>query len=242
MQKHYSGLTERMMSEIACISDQMSHPGEKGRNNEHVLGDFLRAHLPHQYTVSTGKAVAVGGNESGQMDLIVHDRANNPALIDARAWSLVPVESIQAVISVKTTLDKSELRDGIKSIASVRSLPRKAAIFSDGSSLARIEEEHVLRPRGYVFGFKADWTDPETFRAAFVETTGELADDLRPNGACVLKQATVIRKPHTLDTIQFTEHVLLHFFVHLVQAIASRPKYMVNLSAYFTEDYGLKGS
>jgi hypothetical protein len=106
MQRHYAGITKRMLSEIESISDQMSHPGERGRNNEHVLAKFLRDHLPQRHSVSTGKAVAVGGLESGQIDLIVHDRVNSPALVDAHAWRLVPVETIRAVISVKTTLTK----------------------------------------------------------------------------------------------------------------------------------------
>jgi hypothetical protein len=91
MKEHYSGLTDRMLSEINTISNRMSHPGEKGRNNEHVLREFLNDNLPRRYSVSTGKVVATGERESGQIDLIVHDRLHTPALIDARAWSLVPV-------------------------------------------------------------------------------------------------------------------------------------------------------
>ena len=125
MKRHYEGLAERMLSEINTISDRMSHSGEKGRNNELVLREFLNAALPRRFSVSTGKVVAVGGLESGQMDLIVHDRIHTPALLEAHAWSLVPIESVYAVISVKTTLDKKELRDAMSSIASVRALPRK---------------------------------------------------------------------------------------------------------------------
>src|SRR6266581_3662444 len=100
MRKHYEGLTNRMLSEIETISDRMSHAGEKGRNNELVLREFLERTLAKRYSVSTGKVVSVRGHESGQVDLIVHDRLNTPALIEGRAWRLVPVESVYAVISV----------------------------------------------------------------------------------------------------------------------------------------------
>jgi hypothetical protein len=64
-----------MQSEITTISDRMNkNPGEKGRNNELVLGEFLNANLPRRYSVSTGLVVAAGGEESDQIDLIVHDR------------------------------------------------------------------------------------------------------------------------------------------------------------------------
>ena len=228
-----------MLSELASISDQMSHSGEKGRNNELVLAEFLKLHLPQRYTVSTGKVVAVGGSESGQIDVIIHDRMNTPALLDARAWSLVPVEAVHAVISVKTTLTKTELRDALGSIQSVRSLPRKAAAVIAGNVIQRVPEEAVLRPRAYVFAFKSDWQDAKGFEKAFVEVAGEINDDLRPNGACVLEQALVIRKPFTLETILFSEHALMHFFIYLVRAMDTRLRYMVDLSQYFTEDYGL---
>ena len=239
MQRHYAGITTRMLSEIESISSQMSHSGEKGRNNELVLAEFLKLHLPQRYSVSTGKIVAVGGAESGQIDVIIHDRMNTPALVDARAWSLVPIEAVHAVISVKTTLTKTELRAALGSIQSVRNLPRKAAVIISGNVSQRIPEEAVLRPRGYVFAFKSDWKEAEGVEKAFVEVTTDINDELRPNGVCVLDQAFVIRKAFTLDTILFTEHVLMHFFVYLVRAMDSRHRYMVDLSQYFTEDYGL---
>ena len=94
MKKHYAGLSTRMLSEIDTISASISHVGEKGRNNEHVLSAFLNASLPKRYSVSTGKVVAAGGQESGQVDLIVHDRVNTPSLVEACVWSLVPIESV----------------------------------------------------------------------------------------------------------------------------------------------------
>lgn len=175
MKRYYTGITTRMLSEIETISDQMSHSGEKGRNNERVLAEFLRRHLPQRYTVSTGKVVAVGGAESGQVDVIIHDRLYTPALLDAHAWALVPVEAVHAVVSVKTTLSKPELRDVLNSIQSVRALPRRAATFVSGNAIQRVPEEHVLRPRAYAFAFKSNWADAQGVDSAFVEISAELA-------------------------------------------------------------------
>lgn len=119
MKRHYTGLANRMLSELESISNQMSHAGERGRNNEEILVEFLRRRLPLRYTVSTGKVVATGGSDSGQVDVIIHDRYETPAFIDSHAWSLVPVESVLAVISVKTTLNRPELRNALESISSV---------------------------------------------------------------------------------------------------------------------------
>ena len=238
MRKHYAGLTSRMLSEIESISDQMSHAGEKGRNNELVLREFLERTLASRYTVSTGKVVSAGGHESGQIDLIVHDRLDTPALIEGRAWQLVPVESVYAVISVKTTLDKTELRDALKSVESVRNLPRNAAVLHLPTGMAEIPESQLLRPKGFVFAFKSSWTAVESADSAFRDLLPEVDDRYRPNGLCILEQCFIVRKAYTTETLVFPNHALMHFFVFLSQCLERFPKYHLDLSKYFTEDYG----
>lgn len=242
MQKHYRGLTDRMLSELETISNQMSHPGEKGRNNELVLREFLERNLAKRYTVSTGKVVSVGGFESGQVDLIVHDRLNTPALVEGHAWRLVPIESVYAVIAVKTTLGKGELRDGLKSVESVRALPRHAAILLLPTGVAQIPESQLLRPRGFVFAFKSSWASTAAADAAFRELLPEVDDNHRPNAICILDQCFIVRRAYTVETLRFPEHALMHFFVFLSQTLDSLPKYDVDLARYFTDDYGTSRS
>lgn len=238
MNRHYAGLTSRMLSEIETISDRMTHQGEKGRNNEHVLGAFLNENLPRRYCVSTGKVIAADGQESGQIDLIVHDRVSTPAFVEARAWSLVPIESVYAVVSVKTTLNKEELRDSLASISKVRALPRTAAIRYDANHTVAIPEQEPLRPRGLVFAFKSSWATPESAEKAFRDLLPEFEDSLRPNAVCVLDQCLIIRRAYTTETILFREHALMHFLVFLVQTMDKFPRYQVDLKKYFREDYG----
>jgi hypothetical protein len=213
-------------------------PGEKGRNNEYVLGAFLNENLPKRYSVSTGKVIAAGGQESGQIDLIVDDRLYAPALLEARAWSLVPIESVYAIISVKTTLNKDELRDAMSSIASVRALPRKAAIRCETNHKIVLREEDTLRPRGVVFAFKSSCTNQDSAQNSFKDVLKETEDPIRPNAICMLDQCLLIRRPFTTETILFKEHALLHFFMFLVSSMDTFPRYQVDLKKYFEEDYG----
>jgi hypothetical protein len=238
MKRHYAGLTKQMLSEMETISDQMSHAGEKGRNNENILTVFLRRRLPKRYTVSTGKVIATGGSDSGQIDIIIHDREETPGFIDAHAWSLVPVESVYAVISVKTTLNKRELEESLQSIASVRSLTRKAALILKNGSFRPVVEKEVLRPRALVFAFKSGWKSFGACQDCFSEQLPNIHDDLRPNGICILDQGFVVRRAYTLELLPYTEHPLLHFFLFLVKTMDRRPRYRADLSKYFSDDYG----
>jgi len=40
LEKHYDGISERMMSDLRTISEQMDLMGERGRNNEQILRNF----------------------------------------------------------------------------------------------------------------------------------------------------------------------------------------------------------
>lgn len=226
------------MSEIETISDEMSHAGEKGRNNESVLSQFLKRNLPTRFTVSTGKVIGVGGVESGQIDLIIHDRLDTPAFIEAHEWSLVPVETVYAVISVKTSIDKPQMDDALESIKTVRSLPRQAATFQVVNGVQHINEKDVLRPRAFVFAFKSNWRSFDSCNKSFKESITVTNDDLRPNAMCILNQGFLIRRAYTEQTILFKEFPLMHFFMFLVQTMMYRPRYNVDLSKYFVEDYG----
>lgn len=230
MRQYYEGIASRMQSEINTISEQIRHAGEKGRNNELVLREFLGVHLPKRYTVSTGKVVAADGHQSRQIDVIIHDRFSTPALAVAHAWDLVPVESVCAVVSVKTTLDRTELKDSMETIQSVRELPRIAAIVEPGT--------HLLRPRGLVFAFRSSWVSAVALDESFRALLDEFSDSIRPNAVCTLNQGFVVRRPYKTETILFQEYPLLHFFLFLVKTMDRYPRYRVDLAKYFTDDYG----
>jgi hypothetical protein len=235
MKKHYQGITERMLSELESISNAMSHPGEKGKNNELVLLEFLRRHLPQRLSVSTGKVIAANGEESDQIDLIIHDRLNTPAFIDAHAWSIVPIESVFAVISVKTNLTKPELKHALKSIQSVRRLPNLAALMhKDGKFY---EANKVLKPRAFVFAYDSKWKNIDSLNKGFQDVLLEIDDSLRPNGLCVLKQSFIVRKAFKTETVSFNSQPLMHFFSFLVRTIDNFGNYHVDLSKYLTEDF-----
>ena len=141
---------------------------------------------------------------------------------------------------MKTTLTKPELRDAMKSLASVRKLPRRAASIGANNSLVPVAEDKVLRPRAFVFAYKSDWSSSNSLSASFVDLLSEFNDDVRPNAVCALDQAFVARRPYTTEVRVYAEHALLHFFLFLVKAMDSRPRYRTDLTKYFTEDYGQK--
>lgn len=236
LDKHYQQFAKRMLDDVQNISVAFSsHQGEKGKNKELVLAEFLRKYLPPRFTVDTGQVVSCDGTKSTQTDIIIHDRMNTPAIFVGGASVLVPIETTYAVISVKTTLNKGELADAVKQIESVRRLKNDALFqYSRGEVMKVLAvESAVLRPRGLVFAVKSTWKDVRTIEKCFKETIEPIKDEFRPNGVCVIDKCLIRRMPYSLNTRIHSEHPFLHFFVFLLYLIQTMPSWLVDIEKYF---------
>jgi hypothetical protein len=103
---------------------QLDHPAEKGRGREDALRDFLREYLPERFGVDTGFLVDVHGNVSGQMDIVIFDRASAPVFKMSSTVRVFPVESVAAVIQVKSKLDGRELKKAVENLRTALALDR----------------------------------------------------------------------------------------------------------------------
>ena len=78
-----------------------------------------------RFGISTGFVISHDGMFSKQADLVVVDEQNNSPLYPNTTNKIWPVESVYALIEVKTKLDPRELRDAIDKGRTFKRLPRK---------------------------------------------------------------------------------------------------------------------
>ncbi|MCF4127557.1 DUF6602 domain-containing protein [Methylobacterium sp. SyP6R] len=100
-----------------------THKPSAGANREEMLQKLLRDFLPQRYTISSGMALAATGEFSNQADIFVADGLSSNPLIDAN----VPVwliESIYALVEVKTYLGPAEITDTLKKCQRFKTMPR----------------------------------------------------------------------------------------------------------------------
>lgn len=98
------------------------HRGIKGDERAGALAEFLRAHLPGDFDVRKGEAADVLNSQTGQLDLIVYDKASSAPILVGNENLLLPCESLYVVIEVKTRLTQAELNTAYRSALKVRSL------------------------------------------------------------------------------------------------------------------------
>lgn len=142
----------------------VTNRGDIGTNREHLLLDFLGAHLPRRMSSSLGgMVVGVDGTESGQIDILV---ANDLGLrFEANARTFLTAESVAAAISVKSHLGTAEIEDSLRNLASIPDPSPDLMTFpllrDPSAAFRRFVEVH---PTKVIFGFSGMQPD-STLRA-----------------------------------------------------------------------------
>ena len=109
---YLSDVAKQMRLESDSIRrDFATHHLSAGENRETLVKRFLKSHLPERFGVSNGIVISHNGVFSKQADLVVVDKNNNAPLYSNARNKLWPVESVYALIEVKTNLNPSDLSD-----------------------------------------------------------------------------------------------------------------------------------
>ncbi|MGE3855387.1 MAG: DUF6602 domain-containing protein [Dehalococcoidia bacterium] len=98
------------------------HRGIVGDERAAALRVFLEKHLPSTLGVAKGEVIDHSDERTGQLDLIIYDRAAAAAVEVGGENLLLPCEAVYAVIEVKSTLTLDEMRMAYKSAAKLRKL------------------------------------------------------------------------------------------------------------------------
>lgn len=235
----------------SVLTGVLPHYGERGRNDEEQLRQFLHRVLPRRFSIGTGFIVSsdINKNASGQTDIIVSDQFWNSPLYREFAAEVYPVETVYATIEVKGLLDKSKKTDldrAFEHIATVRDLARSKRYvrFKSSSSekepdklVVQPEEfEMTLPPRSYIFAYaKKGWRTLVDFESHLTEKLQQHRS-AHLHGIVVLdKNWFAFQEAHTgaqVEVHAFDDHALLRFTNTLLKGIQSMPMFITSLLDY----------
>ncbi len=94
---------ESRLSATSKSYGKISHLGERGSGREEALAHELRDLLPKKYSVSRGLVLGRETEQSGQLDIVIHDATNYPTL-SYQAGNLFVPESVYGIVSVKSVV------------------------------------------------------------------------------------------------------------------------------------------
>lgn len=113
---------KQLRQDFEEIQNNNPHAGESGAEAELILKAFLKDRLPRRFDIETGLVVGQDGTVSRQTDLIIFDALNSPVYRKGPKTHILPRDNVAAVIEVKSKLNKDQLKDAAKKIASVKKL------------------------------------------------------------------------------------------------------------------------
>lgn len=147
----------KMKIDFEYLTKQIEHKELKGRAREIVIKKFLAKYLPLSLGVKSGEIVSSNGNVSKQMDIIIFDNLNCPIFLREDEVHIFPIESVYAVIEVKSHLNSEELEDCMEKIYSVKRMPKNAYVKTKDAIINTVnlygKEYEYFPTLGFVFAF-----------------------------------------------------------------------------------------
>jgi hypothetical protein len=199
VQDYWDGVLQRLRAEVTVFSRLVRHRGEQGRENEAAFARLLTSFVPQRLGVGTGLLIDSQGGSSRQLDIVLFERSDEPAVLAQTNQLLYPMESVVACIEVKTRLATSEIEDCAAKGASVRALQPNRP-HADGAG----------HPLFVVLAYGS-----EVAHATTLERFREMDPASRPDLVCVLDPALLVGPPGSL---KLTHEQPYHGGLALLQA------------------------
>lgn len=135
---------------------KIQHNLEDGKYREYLVKRLLSKIVPSKYEITNGFIIDSENNKSDEMDIIIYDKNYVPPFFD-ETYTVVPIESVIAVIQVKTTLTTVELKKSINNLNSIDKLKTKIGgkiISAQGAKT--MQEERFVAPYKIIVSYKSD--------------------------------------------------------------------------------------
>ena len=100
---------EKIIAELDLITS-IHHNGERGRECEEVVKNFLKDYIPDKFTIASG-FVYTESSISNQCDIMIYDSFNYPVLFSGYANKIIYHESLKANIECSTLLSKDKIKN-----------------------------------------------------------------------------------------------------------------------------------
>jgi hypothetical protein len=142
---------KQLRADFQEIKESNPHAAEGGAEAEAILKRFLKERLPRRFDVESGIVIGATGKVSKQTDLIIFDALNSPVYRRGSRVYILPRDNVAAVIEVKSKLNKEELHDAAKKIASVKEI--KAAPITNVDQPVTFSDLIMTSTLGCVFAF-----------------------------------------------------------------------------------------
>jgi len=112
---------KQQLKQLSSHAGILEHKGNLGIAREGFINNFLKDNLAEYINYNDGEIFDSEGKRSGQIDIVLHP-ISSPKLNIHKTTNLFPIETVLAVIEVKSFLDKNQINKILESCREVKSL------------------------------------------------------------------------------------------------------------------------
>jgi hypothetical protein len=156
----------------------LDHPGVKGLLREGLIESFFEPLLVPSYRAGTGVIIDSKGVQSGQCDVVIWDDSIFRPIIMTRGAGLFPVESVVAVIEIKSVVDREAVRQALQMGKDLKLMSFMRPSTPEHPNDFWGAAEPNLLPLNILFGFSSDISGCEGERARSVAAEPEFGVNL----------------------------------------------------------------
>ena len=151
-----AGLHDDIEQRLRTARAALGHPVTKGDASEAVWLELLKTYLPRRYQAAKATVVDSTGMFSEQIDVVVFDRQYSPFIFRFQGQTVIPAESVYAVLEAKQSINAGQVAYARKKVASVRRLHRTSLpIPHAGGTFPPKALPHIL---GGILTFESEWS------------------------------------------------------------------------------------
>jgi hypothetical protein len=161
---YFSSIYNKLEADALLFNRKLPHAGLVGTENENAIASVIRDFLPPRFGVDANALIIDRfGKVSRQADIVIYD-AERQARFFRKVY---PVETVYAVIEVKTSMSSSEAKIALDNLASVSELEFRPALTPYWETRTREHLIHHSPPALYVFAYRTACESFETFARWF---------------------------------------------------------------------------
>ena len=205
------------------------HRGIIGDERAVALQRFFSDRLPAAFGISTGEAMDFADRKSGQLDLIIYEKASAAPIEKGGVHLLLPCESLYVVIEVKSVLNRLEAGKALEAAKKVRVLRPFKKQFVSTRKDGEPADKESFRCLYILFAFntniaKKNWLKKEYQRLNELSVKKKIPLDLIDR-LIVLDRGMFIPG----DSVGKTQNggrdiIFLEFFLHVMNFIRRESK------------------
>ena len=161
---YFANVYNKLEADALLYNRELPHSGLVGSENEQAIAGVLREFLPPRFGVEVNALVIDRfGKVSRQADIVIFDAERQASFFR----KVYPVETVYAVIEVKTSLTSSEATVTLENLASVSELEFRPALTPYWETRTKQEEIHHSPPALYSCAYRTDCQSFETYARWF---------------------------------------------------------------------------